>query len=93
MIDYFNKEKCCFICQDRTCNKTHRPCKDRCRCNGCIWLDKRNHICILSKKCPLKITENDIVVRYGLIDIKQQEKLSDPTITNITIIRERLNGR
>lgn len=90
MIDYFNKRRCCFVCSDRICNATNQPCDD-CRCNGCIWLDRLLHLCILSKKYHLKITENDIVVRYSRINIKQQEELSDPKISNIDTIRKRLN--
>lgn len=75
MIDYYLKKHCCLCCiHNKICEKEGKPCS-YCRCGGCIWLDKAEHKCILSKEYKKAV---DFTERIKNISTKQQKRLSEP---------------
>ena len=70
MIDYYLKKKCPL--------NFHNINKEKIRCGSCVWLDKDVHKCIFSIEYPRKVTIKDFEVRISIVNLEQQNKLSNP---------------
>jgi hypothetical protein len=78
MIDYYLHNNCCFLChpQRTECATLKKACA-RCRCSGCIWLDKDLHKCIFSVGFSREIKIGEFINRIIAVSSEQQNKLSD----------------
>lgn len=71
MIDYYLHKKCPLVMP------TAKQ-KENVRCSGCIWLDKKIHLCIFRLKFPRSVTVEEIKNKINSVNEKQQNNLSEP---------------
>jgi len=70
MIDYYLHKKCPLVMP--TAKQIENV-----RCKGCIWLDQEIHKCLFSLKYPNSISINEFQKRIRLVNVSQQNNLTE----------------
>lgn len=78
MIDYYLHKHCCLVCKyGKKCEDDGVACS-KCRCSGCVWLDKELHKCVFSIEYPKSISLQELEECISVVNLEQQNNLSEP---------------